>query len=150
MEHGSALTINARTQLLRYSRGEVLFVMIFCPLLNSVAGIVIDLYAPSMPANGREFHVSPCGNAAHNCDHNVWLRPRSVALWRTVRLERTTPKHYSWSLSFCLGSIFAMQAHSLEALLLARALQGFSVGSCQVVARQWSLIASQADVLKWR
>ena len=32
--------------------------MIFCPLLNSVAGIVIDLYAPSMPAIGRELNAS--------------------------------------------------------------------------------------------
>ncbi len=57
MEHGSALT-NARTQPLKYSPSFELFVMIFCPLLNSVAGIVIDLYAPSMPAIGRELNAS--------------------------------------------------------------------------------------------
>ena len=46
---------NVPRQLARYSCSFELFVIIFCPLLNSVAGIVIDLYAPSMPAIGLEF-----------------------------------------------------------------------------------------------
>ncbi|MGO9607047.1 MAG: MFS transporter [Candidatus Binataceae bacterium] len=135
MEHGNALTTNATTQLPRYSRGVVLFVMIFCPLLNSVAGIVIDLYAPSMPAIGREFDVSPAA-----MQYTVVITTFGYAIgqllfgvlsdWKGRRLTIILGLFL-----FCLGSIFAMQAHSLEALLLARALQGFSVGSCQVVAR---------------
>ena len=53
-------------------------------------------------------------------------------------------------LLFCVAKLFAMHAHSLEALLLARALQGFSVGSCQVVSRAVLVDTSQADVLKCR
>jgi predicted MFS family arabinose efflux permease len=109
--------------------------MIFCPLLNSVAGIVIDLYAPSMPAIGREFHSS-----AAAMQNTIVIATFAYAIgqlffgvlsdWKGRRLSIIL----GLSL-FCLGSLFAMQVHSLEALLLARALQGFSVGSCQVVAR---------------
>lgn len=109
--------------------------MIFCPLLNSVAGIVIDLYAPSMPAIGREFNAS-----AAAMQNTIVIATFGYAIgqlffgvlsdWKGRRLSIILGLFL-----FCLGSLFAMQAHSLEALLLARALQGFSVGSCQVVAR---------------
>ena len=135
MEHGSALTTNAPTQRARYSLGFELFVMIFCPLLNSVAGIVIDLYAPSMPSIGREFHASTAA-----MQNTIVITTFGYAIgqlffgvlsdWKGRRLSIILGLPL-----FCLGSIFAMHAHSLEALLLARALQGFSVGSCQVVSR---------------
>lgn len=109
--------------------------MIFCPLLNSVAGIVIDLYAPSMPAIGREFDAS-----AAAMQNTIVIATFGYAIgqlffgvlsdWKGRR-----PSIILGLFLFCLGSVFAMQAHSLEALLLARALQGFSVGSCQVAAR---------------
>lgn len=129
------MTTNVPTQLPRYSRGFELFLIIFCPLLNSVAGIVIDLYAPSMPAIGREFHAS-----AAAMQNTIVVATFGYAIgqlffgvlsdWKGRRLSITL----GLSL-FGLASILAMQAHSLDALLLARALQGFSVGSCQVVAR---------------
>lgn len=135
LEHRSALTANAPTQLPRYSRGLELFVMIFCPLLNSVAGIVIDLYAPSMPSIGRELHATVAA-----MQNTIVITTVGYAIgqlffgilsdWKGRRLSIILGL-----LLFCLGSVFATQAHSLEALLLARALQGFSVGSCQVVSR---------------
>lgn len=137
MEHPTTLTTNARTQtqLHRYSRGWELFVMIFCPLLNSVAGIVIDLYAPSMPAIGREFQANSAA-----MENTIVITAFGYAIgqlffgvlsdWKGRRLSIILGLTL-----FCLGSILATLSHSLEALLFARALQGFSVGSCQVVSR---------------
>jgi MFS family permease len=132
---GDVFIRNTPTERPRYSRGFELFVMIFCPLLNSVAGIVIDLYAPSMPSIGREF-----GANATAMQNTIVITTFSYAIgqlffgmlsdWKGRRLSIIL----GLSL-FCLASVFAMQAHSLETLLLARALQGFSVGSCQVVSR---------------
>lgn len=135
MEQRSALTTNVPIQPPQSSRGFELFLIFFCPLLNSVAGIVIDLYAPSMPAIGREFNA---GAAA--MQNTIVITTFGYAIgqllfgvlsdWKGRRLSII----FGLSL-FCLGSVFAMQAHSLEALLLARAIQGFAVGSCQVVSR---------------
>ena len=35
------------------------FVVFLAPLINNVAGIAIDLYAPSLPAIGRELAATP-------------------------------------------------------------------------------------------
>ena len=125
----------ASTQPARHSSAFERFVVIFCPLVNSVAGIVIDLYAPSMPAIGREF-----GAGAAEMQNTIVVATFGYAIgqlffgvisdWKGRR-----PSIILGLFLFCLGSIFAMQAHSLKSLLLARAIQGFSVGSCQVVAR---------------
>lgn len=135
MKHQTTLATNTSTPLSQHARGFELFVMIICPLMNSVAGIVIDLYAPSMPAIGREFGASAeamqativvatfgyaIGQLFFGVLSDWWGRRPSIILGLSL---------------FCVGSALAMQAHSLEALLFARAIQGFSVGSCQVVAR---------------
>lgn len=135
MEIGTALTADARTQHTRFPRGFELFVMAFCPLLNSVAGIVIDLYAPSMPAIGREFGASVAA-----MQNTIVIATFGYAVgqlffgvlsdWKGRRLSIVVGL-----VLFCIGSILGMTAHSLSILLLARAIQGFSVGSCQVVAR---------------
>src|ERR1700761_1116163 len=119
----------------RFSPSFQLFVTIFCPLLNSIAGIVIDLYAPSMPAIGHEFGV---GAAA--MQKTIVITTFGYAIgqlafgllsdWKGRRLSILAGLTL-----FCLASLVAMQAHSLEVLLWARALQGLAVGSCQVVSR---------------
>lgn len=130
MYQENTLSPNASARPFRNSRAFELFLLILCPLLNSVAGIVIDLYAPSMPAIGREFGVS-----AEAMQGTIVVASFGYAIgqlffgllsdWRGRRASIVLGL-----LLFCLGSIIAMRVHSLGALLLARALQGFSVGSC--------------------
>src|SRR5438270_5264066 len=120
MEHAGALIKDCLAQRPHDSRDFALFVMIICPLLNSVAGIVIDLYAPSIPAIGREF-----GASAVAMQNTIVIATFGYAIgqlffgvlsdWKGRRLSIIFGL-----LLFCVASVFAMQAHSLEALLLAR------------------------------
>lgn len=135
MESESTLTASAPTQDTRFSRAFELFVIFFCPLLNSVAGIVIDLYAPSMPAIGHEF-----GASAAAMQNTIVVTTFGYAIGQLFfgLLSDWKGRRQSIILGlffFCLASVFAMRAHSLEALSFARVLQGFAVGSCQVVSR---------------
>lgn len=111
------------------------FIMLLAALLNSIAGIVVDLYAPCMPAIAHELQVSvvtiqntisssvigyACGQIFFGilCD---WKgRKTSIIIGLTL---------------FSLASIAATIAHSIETLIIARIVQGFAAGSCQVVAR---------------
>ena len=104
-------------------------------MLNSLAGIVVDLYAPSLPAIGREFHLSSAvvqdtivfsiiGYAVGQLFFGLlsdWKgRRASILLGLTL---------------FLLASLCAVSSHTLSMLLFARAVQGFAAGSAQVVSR---------------
>jgi len=119
----------------RQNRSYENFVIIIAPLLNSVSGIAIDLYAPSMPAIGREFDVS-----AVVMQGSISITLIAYALGQLFfgliadgrgRLSAILP---GLGL-FIAGSLLAMMAGNIEQLLIGRALQGFAVGACQVVAR---------------
>jgi MFS transporter, DHA1 family, multidrug resistance protein len=111
------------------------FLVFLAPLINSVGGIAIDLYAPSIPAIGQELNVMPSmmqntititlvcyaiGQLAFGVLADWWGRRPSVLFGLSI---------------FIAGSALAVVAHSFEALMLGRAIQGFAIGSCQVVAR---------------
>ncbi|WP_263262378.1 multidrug effflux MFS transporter [Pseudomonas sp. RIT-PI-S] len=111
------------------------FIVFLAPLINSVGGIAIDLYAPSIPSIGRELAASPMlmqntititllcyavGQLFFGIMADAWGRKPAVLLGLSV---------------FLAGSIMAATSWSIEMLLIARALQGFAIGACQVVAR---------------
>lgn len=120
---------------MRAPRDYVAYVIVMAPLLNSVSGISIDLFAPSMPAIARAFSVS---DGVLQASISLTLvayalgqlffglladgRGRLAALFPGLGL-------------FVAGSLLAMVAQSIDTFLLARALQGFAVGACQVCAR---------------
>ncbi|MBP9742388.1 MAG: MFS transporter [Burkholderiales bacterium] len=111
------------------------FVIFMAALINSIAGIVVDLYAPCLPAIEHDLQVSSvimqntislsiigyaCGQIFFGilCD---WKgRKFTISLGLIV---------------FILASIGAALAKSIILLIFARILQGFAAGSCQVVAR---------------
>jgi len=111
------------------------FIVFLAPLINSVGGIAIDLYAPSIPSIGRELAASSTlmqntititllcyavGQLFFGIMADAWGRKPAVVLGLTV---------------FLAGSVMAAISGSIEMLLVARALQGFAIGACQVVAR---------------
>jgi DHA1 family bicyclomycin/chloramphenicol resistance-like MFS transporter len=119
------------------------FVIFLAPLLNSLAGIVVDLYAPSMPAIGYELHVSPA-----TMQNTIAVTIVGYAFGQLFFgiLSDWKGRRNSILLGlalFCLASVWAVGARSIETLMVARAVQGFAVGSCQVVAR-----AILVDVVK--
>lgn len=111
------------------------YVIIMAPLLNSMSGITIDLFAPSMPAIGAEFNV----NAAQ-MQNSISVTLIAYAIGQLFFGLIADCQGRMWALlpGLCLffaGSLLAIYSHSLSVFLLARAIQGFSVGACQVTAR---------------
>jgi DHA1 family bicyclomycin/chloramphenicol resistance-like MFS transporter len=111
------------------------FLLFLAPLINSIGGITIDLYAPSIPSIGKELGASAnmmqntitvmlifyaVGQLAFGILADRWGRRPSVLLGLSL---------------FLIGSAVGTFAESFEVLILARAIQGFATGSCQVVAR---------------
>ncbi|MGI4838199.1 MAG: MFS transporter [Janthinobacterium lividum] len=120
---------------MRSPRDYVAYVIIMAPLLNSVSGIAIDLFAPSMPAIARQF-----GASDGVLQGSISITLIAYALGQLFfglladgrgRLSALLP---GLGL-FVAGSLLAMLAQNIETFLLARALQGFAVGACQVCAR---------------
>lgn len=111
------------------------FIIFLAPFINSLGGIAIDLYAPSLPSIGAEFSASPSmmqytititlvfyaiGQIFFGVMADAIGRKSAVVLGLSV---------------FIGGSVLATTSSSIGMLLCARALQGFSIGACQVVAR---------------
>lgn len=126
-----------------YSTKYESFIMLLAALLNGVAGIVVDLYAPCLPAIAKEMQISivsvqntisipiigyACGQIIFGilCD---W-KGRKATIVGGLCL-------------FTGASLMATFSHNIETLMAARILQGFAAGSCQVVGR-----ASLIDVVK--
>lgn len=111
------------------------FLIFLAPLINSVAGIAIDLYAPSLPAIGREFSVS-----AATMQNTISITLISYAIGQIffgflADAKGRRPSILLGLSVFVAGSLLAVVATSIETLMFARALQGFAIGACQVVAR---------------
>ncbi|WP_313643480.1 multidrug effflux MFS transporter [Pseudomonas sp.] len=111
------------------------FIVFLAPLINSVGGIAIDLYAPSIPSIGRELSASPAlmQNTITITLLFYALGQLFFGIMADARGRR--PAVQLGLLVFLAGSVLATFATSIEMLLLARALQGFAIGACQVVAR---------------
>lgn len=119
------------------------FIVFLAPLINSVGGIAIDLYAPSIPSIGRELSASPV--LMQNTITITLLFYAIGQLFFGVMADARgrKPAVQLGLAVFLGGSLLATVATSIEMLLLARALQGFAIGACQVVAR-----ALLVDVVK--
>jgi MFS family permease len=116
-------------------RDYVAYVIVMAPLLNSVSGIAIDLFAPSMPSIGRAFGVS---NEVMQGSISITLVAYAVGqlFFGLVADGRGRLAALLPGLGlFVAASLLAMLAQNIETFLLARALQGFAVGACQVCAR---------------
>lgn len=111
------------------------FIVFLAPLINSVGGIAIDLYAPSIPSIGRELAASPA--LMQNTITITLLFYAIGQLFFGIMADARgrRPAVLLGLALFLAGSILATVATSIEMLLLARALQGFAIGACQVVAR---------------
>ncbi|MEH2921659.1 multidrug effflux MFS transporter [Samsonia erythrinae] len=111
------------------------FIVFLAPLINSVGGIAIDLYAPSIPAIGRELAASP---SLMQNTITITLIFYAVGQLFFGIIADARGRRLAIILGlfiFLAGSIMATLAWSIATLLIARALQGFAIGACQVVAR---------------
>lgn len=111
------------------------FVVFLAPLINSVGGIAIDLYAPSMPAIGAEF-----GANAPLMQNTITATLAGYAIGQLFfgLMSDSVGRRPSIVLGlslFIAASALATVSTNIETLIAARAIQGFSIGSCQVVAR---------------
>jgi MFS family permease len=111
------------------------YVVIIAPLINSVSGIAIDLFAPSMPAIAAQMQVSDSVMQS-----SISITLVAYALGQLIfgliadsrgRLNALLPG----MAMFVLASLLAMVATDIHTFLLARALQGFAVGGSQVASR---------------
>lgn len=116
-------------------RDYVGYVVVLAPLINSISGIAIDLFAPSMPAIAAHMQAS---DATLQLSISITLvayalgqlvfgliadsHGRRVALLPGMAL-------------FVLASLVAMLADDIGVFLGARAVQGFAVGGSQVASR---------------
>ncbi|MFF7710820.1 MFS transporter [Pseudomonas sp. NPDC007930] len=111
------------------------YVIVMAPLLNSVSGIAIDLFAPSMPAIARAFGAS-AGQLQASITYTLLAYAAGQLCFGLIADGRgRLAALYPGLALFVAGSLLAMLAQSLEAFVLGRLLQGFAVGACQVCAR---------------
>lgn len=111
------------------------FLTFLAPLINSVAGIAIDLYAPSLPAIGRELSASP-----ETMQNTITITLITYAVGQIffgflADAKGRRPSILLGMSIFIGGSLLAVFAQSIIWLMAARAFQGFAIGACQVVAR---------------
>ena len=116
-------------------RDYVGYVVVIAPLINSVSGIAIDLFAPSMPAIATQMQVSDSVMQS-----SISITLVAYALGQLIfgliadshgRLKALLPG----MAMFVLASLLAMVASDIQTFLLARALQGFAIGGSQVASR---------------
>lgn len=116
-------------------RDYVGYIVILAPLINSVSGIAIDLFAPSMPAIAAHMQVSD-----NSMQLSISITLVAYALGQLVfgliadsrgRLAALLPG----MALFVLASLLAMVADDIGTFLFARGLQGFAVGGAQVASR---------------
>lgn len=111
------------------------FVIFLAALINSISGIVIDLYAPCLPVIGNELHASNI-----TMQNTISMSVIGYAIgqiffgilcdWKGRKLTIVLGL-----IIFTIASFWASVAHSILILMFARIIQGFAAGSCQVVAR---------------
>ncbi len=111
------------------------FIVFLAPLINSIGGIAIDLYAPSIPSIGKELMASPI--LMQNTITVTLLCYAIGQLFFGVMVDAKgrRPSIIIGLVLFFFGSLLATFSTSIEMFLFARGIQGFAIGACQVVAR---------------
>lgn len=109
------------------------FIVFLAPLINSVGGIAIDLYAPSIPSIGRELDASP--SLMQNTITLLCYAIGQLFFGILADAKGRRPAVILGLGLFLGASVMAATSSSIDMLLAARALQGFAIGACQVVAR---------------
>ncbi|MFA7556010.1 MAG: multidrug effflux MFS transporter [Spongiibacteraceae bacterium] len=111
------------------------YIVFLAPLINSVAGIAIDLYAPSIPSIGLELDASPMLMKNTITITLICYAFGQLFFGVMADTKGRRPSILSGMVLFIMGSVLATTATSIEMLLVARGIQGFAIGACQVVAR---------------
>ena len=111
------------------------YIIFIAALMNSIAGLAIALYAPSLPSIGKEFAVSEV--VMQNTVSTTLIAYAFGQIFFGVMSDYMGRKKtiICGLLLFIFASILAAYANNIGMLLIARALQGFSIGACQVVSR---------------
>lgn len=111
------------------------FISLYAPFLNFGAGIVVDLYAPSLPIIAKQFMVtetivqytivsSIIGYSIGQLFFGI------LSDWKGRKLSLILGM-----IIFTISSTLSFYSTSIEQLIFLRCLQGFSTGVCQVIGR---------------
>ncbi|MGF6561260.1 MFS transporter [Erwinia aphidicola] len=117
------------------NRNSSTFISVYAPFLNFGAGIVVDLYAPSLPIIAKQFMVtetvvqytivsSIIGYSIGQLFFGI------LSDWKGRKLSLIVGM-----VIFTLSSMLSFYSTSIEQLILLRCVQGFSTGVCQVIGR---------------
>lgn len=117
------------------NRNSSTFISLYAPFLNFGAGIVVDLYAPSLPIIAKQFMVtetvvqytivsSIIGYSIGQLFFGI------LSDWKGRKLSLIVGM-----VIFTLSSMLSFYSTSIEQLILLRCVQGFSTGVCQVIGR---------------
>jgi MFS family permease len=110
-------------------------IILVAALINSIAGIVVTLYATALPSIAHDLNASII-----SMQNTISISIISYAFGQITFgilcdwIGRKFTIMIGLSI-FILASLVGAFANSIAILMLARIFQGFAVGSCQVVAR---------------
>ena len=122
--------------LIRIKENRYLKIMIFLlPMLNFLAGINIDIYAPSMPAIANHFNASIV--MTKNTISVTMFGWMLGAMLFGILLDSVGRKKilFYCLLVYTIVSLCAPWCHSIHQLMLVRFIQGFSVASISIGCR---------------
>lgn len=111
------------------------FLIWFCPILNLLCGVSIDLYAPALVEISHDLHTN-IALSQNTITATIIGFACGQILWGAIspRLGIRNSLFYSLLL-YCLFSILAIFVHEINTLILYRFLQGFAAGSFAVNSR---------------
>jgi MFS family permease len=104
-------------------------------LLNGIAGIVVDLYAPSLPQIAYDFNTTVMAAQATISTTVIGYALGQLFFGILCDWRGRKASIIIGLIIFALSSILAGFSPSIQVLLMARVIQGFAAGACQVVAR---------------
>ena len=116
-------------------RDYIGYVVLIAPLINSVSGIAIDLFAPSMPAIAAQMQVSDSVMQSSISITLVAYAAGQLVFGLIADSRGRLSALLPGMALFVVASLLAMVSNDIDTFLLARALQGFAVGGSQVASR---------------
>ena len=113
----------------------VYFILLFAPLLNFGAGIVVDLYAPSLPEILKSLGTTETMVQATIVSSIIGYAIGQLFFGILSDWKGRKFSLISGMILFSLVSLFSFLVPNIEILIVLRFIQGFATGSCQVTAR---------------